>query len=175
MNNPNHSKKIQSRRFNSLRHPDADYSDIGAYFVTLCTCSREHLFGEIDNEQMQCNSLGQIVWNVWNNLPVHYPEIAISSAIVMPDHFHGIIEINGEVREPPLRIHSQPRRIMTIPLVVGYFKMQTAKQINILRNSQGTSVWQRNYYDRIIESDDEYGAISEYVLTNPLRWGLDKD
>ncbi len=93
----------------------------------------------------------------------------------MPDHFHGIIEIVGDVHEPPLLNHSQPRRVMTIPLVVGYFKMNTAKQINNVRETPGNYVWQRNYYDKIIESDEDYGSISEYILTNPSRWGLDKD
>jgi putative transposase len=175
MNNPNHSKVTYPRRLNSLRHPDADYSELGAYFITLCTHNRENLFGKIYNEQMQCNNLGMIVWQIWENLPVQYPNITIDSAILMPDHFHGIIEISGEVREPPLQPHNQPRRIMTIPMVVGYLKMNTAKQINVIRETPGASVWQRNYYDRIIESDEEFGAISEYILTNPSRWGLDKD
>ncbi len=195
MNNPNHSKVTYPRRLNSQRHPEADYSEIGAYFITLCAHNRENLFGEIHTEQMHCNTFGIIVWNVWKSLPLRYPEISINSAIVMPNHFHGIIEIVGEVHadfaspsgfcewdepplrqnEPPQQSHPQPRRVMTIPLVVGYFKMNAAKQINLMRGTLGTPVWQRNYYDKIIESDEEYGAISEYILRNPLRWGVDKD
>jgi len=177
-------KEIQPRRLNSLRHPDANYSEIGAYFITLCTRRREHVFGDIYNNQMRCNNFGFIIWKIWKTLPLRYPEISIDSAIVMPDHFHGIIIINtmvGEVHEPPLpnqpllQPHPQPCRITTIPLVVGYFKMNAAKQINLMRKTQGTPVWQRNYYDKIIQSDEDYGAISEYILTNPFRWGLDKD
>jgi len=175
MDQPISKKVIPPRRLNSLRHPDADYSEISAYFITLCTRNRDHLFGELYNDQMHCNKFGLIVWEIWKNLPIRYPEISIDSAIVMPNHFHGILEIIGEVREPPLQSHPQPRRIMTIPLVVGYFKMNAAKQINSMRNTPGTPVWQRNYYDKIIESDEEYGAISEYIITNPRRWGLDKD
>ncbi len=175
MDNPISKKIIQPRRLNSLRHPEADYSGFGAYFITLCTRNRQHLFGEIVNEQMHCNEIGVIIWQVWKSLPARYPMISVSSAIVMPDHFHGIIEIVGDVHERPLQSHPQPRRIMTIPLVVGYFKMNTAKQINYNRKTTGTHVWQRNYYDKIIGSDEDYGAISEYILTNPSRWGLDKD
>ena len=184
MDKHNLSRETQPRRLNSLRHPDADYSAIGAYFITICTRHKEHLFGEIYHEHMQCNEFGLVVWYTWKSLSVRFPQISISSAIVMPNHFHGIIEINGLVGEvhepllpiqPPQQSHPQPRRVMTIPLVVGYYKMQTAKQINLLRKTQGKSVWQRNYYDKIIESDDEYDAISEYILTNPSRWGLDKD
>ena len=173
------NNSIKPRRLNSLRYSDADYSEIGAYFITLCTHNREHLFGEIYVEQMQCNDFGKIVWTIWKSLPSRYPQISIESAVVMPNHFHGIIEIVGEVHEPPLRSlrqqHPQPRRIMMIPLVVGYFKMNTAKQINIIRKTPGNPVWQRNYYYKIIESDEEFDAIEEYILTNPLRWGLDKD
>jgi REP element-mobilizing transposase RayT len=184
MDQPIPKKIIQPRRLNSLRRPDADYSAIGAYFITICARNRAPLFGDIFDEQMHCNEFGKVVWQTWKSLPTRFPQISIDSAIVMPDHFHGIIEINdlvGEVHEPPLpdqpplRSHSQPRRVMTIPLVVGYLKMQTAKLINLLRNMHGTSVWQRNYYDKIIESDENYAAISEYILTNPSRWGMDKD
>ncbi|MHB8087426.1 MAG: transposase [Anaerolineaceae bacterium] len=190
MDKHNLSRETQPRRLNSLRHPDADYSAIGAYFITICTRHKDHLFGEIYNEHMHCNAFGMIVWDIWKSLPLSYSEISVDTAIVMPNHFHCIIVINNTVEavhepprigysficdEPPLRSHTQPRRVMTIPLVVGYFKMNAAKQINYLRETQGTHVWQRNYYDKIIESDDEYDAISEYILTNPSRWGLDKD
>lgn len=64
---------------------------------------------------------------------------------------------------------------MTIPLIIGYLKMNTAKRINLLRKTPGERLWQRGYYDRIVRIDREYDSIVEYILTNPLRWGLDKD
>ena len=64
---------------------------------------------------------------------------------------------------------------MLLPLVIGYFKMNSAKQINLLRDTPGIPVWQRNYYDHIITTDQEYDAIVEYINTNPINWGMDKE
>lgn len=64
---------------------------------------------------------------------------------------------------------------MTIPLVIDYLKMNSAKQINQLRKTPGEPVWQRGYFDRIVRVDREYDATLEYILTNPSRWGIDKD
>jgi putative transposase len=195
-------------RPNSLRHPQADYSDPGAYFVTLCTHGRLPVFGEIVAGKFRGNDFSRIVWEVWRSIPERYPRISIDAAIVMPDHFHGIIFIHeqpisqpvGAVHEPFNRqnrpgiipvgaIHELPlhgvgdrelslraqRRLMTIPLVIGYFKMNTAKRINDLRGTPGNHLWQRGYYDRILRIDKEYDALVEYILTNPQRWGVDKD
>lgn len=169
--------QIPTHRRNTLRHPAADYSDPGAYFITLCTLDRDPLFGEISNAEMHCNPFGAILWEVWNSLPTRYPQISIDTAIVMPDHLHGIIILHPvrEVHEPPLQTHSQPRRIMTIPLIVGYLKMNTAKRINAMRNTPGVPIWHRNYFDRILRDDLDYDTISEYILTNPHRWGIDQD
>lgn len=81
-------------RPNSLRHPQADYSDPGAYFVTLCTQGREPVFGEITQNVFHGNDYSGIVWEVWRSIP-EYPQLSIDAAIVMPDHFHGIIVIHS--------------------------------------------------------------------------------
>ena len=181
-------KILKPRRYNSLRHPEFDYSDSGAYFVTTCTRNHESLFGVIKNGQMYCNELGLIVWDIWKSLPIRYQRVTLDAAIVMPDHFHGIVLIHdpiipkirpvGEVHEPPLRnmLNQQlHQRKMLLPLIMGYFKMNTAKKINLLRGKPGTPVWQRNYYDRALRDDKDCDDLIEYILTNPLRWGFDKD
>lgn len=176
------------RRPNTLRHPAADYSSPGANFVTLCTQNGDPLFGEVNNGEMRCSPFGGMVWGMWKSLPARYDGISIDAAIVMPDHFHGIIVIHDQpssvvgavhepplLKQPPLRNHPQPRRIMTIPLIIGYLKMNTAKRINDVRGTPGERVWQRGYYDRIVRIDREYDATVEYILTNPSRWGMDMD
>ena len=64
---------------------------------------------------------------------------------------------------------------MLLPNVIGYFKMKTGKRINQLRARPGAAVWQRNYYEHIIRSEDELGKIREYIATNPLRWLSDPE
>jgi hypothetical protein len=81
-------------------------------------------------------------------------------------------------RELPLRDESQSRaqrRRMTLPLVVGYFKMNTAKQINTLLNSSGVPIWQRNYYEHIIRNTDEHDRIQFYIESNIDNWTTDDE
>jgi len=169
----------------SIRIPDFDYSQPGAYFITLVAQGRERLFGEIKIGEMHLSEAGRIVWEIWNSLPARYPQVGVGTASVMPDHFHGIVKILaipfGAIHELPqtelprqMRVTDQmERRRMTLPLVVGYFKMNTAKRINLLRGLEGVPVWQRNYYERIIRDDGEYDRIHRYIEANPSNW--DKD
>jgi hypothetical protein len=62
----------------------------------------------------------------------------------------------------------------SIPTIVRGFKSATTKQINLLRNTPGMLVWQRNYYEHVIRNDDSYYSIAEYIRANPARWPEDK-
>lgn len=64
---------------------------------------------------------------------------------------------------------------MTIPLVVGYFKMNAAKRINEILGSQGIPVWQRNYYGHIIRDDEEHNRIHLYIEANVDNWVIDEE
>ena len=77
----------------SLRLPDFDYSQPGAYFITMVTYKRQPLFGAITDGEMFPNDAGKIVWEVWKLLPGRYPNISLDEAVVMPNHFHGIVII----------------------------------------------------------------------------------
>ena len=61
---------IHHRR--SIRIKDHDYTQPGAYFVTICTQNRECLFGQIVNGKMQLNDAGLMVQSNWKNLPTFY-------------------------------------------------------------------------------------------------------
>jgi len=180
----------QGRRRRSIRLPDYDYSQPGAYFITIVTWRRESLFGEIIDGEMRLNDAGRIVWDVWQSLPARYPQIGLGAAVVMPNHFHGIVIITETpvgvihelplrelpLRELPLRVTDQKeRRRMTLPLVVGYFKMNTAKRINKALSSEGIPVWQRNYYEHIIRNDEEHDRIHLYIESNIDNWAMDDE
>jgi len=73
-----------------------DYSQDGAYFVTICTQNRVNLFGEIIEETVLLNPLGEIVKQAWFELPRHYHNIELDGFVVMPTHVLGIIFRVGE-------------------------------------------------------------------------------
>ena len=93
----------------SLRLPDYDYSQPGAYFVTIVTGRRKCLFGEIENGTIKLSILGQIVEKVWENLPERFPNIICDNYIIMPNHIHGIIEIIAAGFAPAENIIRQPQ------------------------------------------------------------------
>ncbi len=84
---------IHHRR--SIRLKGYDYSQPGAYFLTLCTQDRKCLYGEIVDDKMCLNDAGQMVQTVWNEIPAYYPGIDIDAFMIMPNHIHGIIKIVG--------------------------------------------------------------------------------
>jgi REP element-mobilizing transposase RayT len=91
-NDMTYNSDIHHRR--SIRLKDYDYSQAGAYFVTICTWNKEYVFGEIDSGNMSLNAYGQVTTTCWRDLPKHYPHIELDEFVVMPNHTHGIIVIN---------------------------------------------------------------------------------
>ena len=173
-----------------------DYSQPGAYFVTICSHRRDPIFGTLHERSIKLNRAGQIVTTWWRLLPYRYPRITLDEFVVMPDHIHAIVIISdlahssvGEIHEFPLRVEPESptlpditavksetriaRRRMILPLVIGYFKMNTAKAINGFRTTPGVPVWQRSYYERIIRNQIELNQVREYILNNPLALDLD--
>ena len=75
------------------------------------------------------------------------------------------------IRELPLQVG---RRNMLLSKIIGYIKMQSAKQINILRDTSGKSLWQRNFYDYMIRNEKSLYKIRKYMVNNPLTWNNDQ-
>lgn len=82
---------IHHRR--SIRLRGYDYSQAGFYFVTICCQNREHLFGEIDNGKMALNDAGEMINNEWLKLTERFENIKLHEHVIMPNHFHAILEI----------------------------------------------------------------------------------
>ena len=84
---------IHHRR--SIRLKGYDYSQAGAYFITICTKNRECMFGDILDGKMVLNHAGDMIQTVWDEIPLYYAGIDIDEFAVMPNHIHGIIVIVG--------------------------------------------------------------------------------
>jgi hypothetical protein len=87
----NASPGLHHRR--SIRLPDFDYTQDGAYFVTLCTQDREYLFGVIEGGEMVLNDFGVIVREEWEKSAAIRAEIELGEFVVMPNHVHAIVII----------------------------------------------------------------------------------
>ncbi len=88
----------------SIRLGGYDYSQPGAYFITLCTHNRQCLFGDVVNGKMVLNGYGKIVEHCWLEIPQHFEHVELDEYVVMPNHIHGIIIIKnvGAIHELPL-------------------------------------------------------------------------
>ena len=64
---------------------------------------------------------------------------------------------------------------MLLPKLVGYLKMNSAREINLILDSSGVPVWQRNYYEHIIRTEDELERIRKYIYCNPGQWDQDDE
>ncbi len=102
-------------RISPARAPWHNY-DGGAYFVTICTHNREHFFGEIivstDTKhtdmqsvevQMRLSAIGQYACDQFSNVGEHYPYAEIPLFVVMPDHIHAIVMVDGRKTPYPRR------------------------------------------------------------------------
>jgi putative transposase len=101
----------QEFRRQSIRLENYDYSSNGAYFVTICTAQRLHLFGEIVNATMQLHDFRKIAHDYWLELPNHFPQILLDEFVIMPNHVHGIILIQSEQLGEPMSVgarHASP-------------------------------------------------------------------
>ena len=82
-------------RIESIRLQGYDYSQPGAYFITIVTHNRQCLFGNIVDGEMMLNEFGVLVKNEWLKTGIIRPNIVIDAFVVMPNHLHGILIITG--------------------------------------------------------------------------------
>lgn len=187
---------LQKRR--SIRLQGYDYSQAGAYFVTICTQNRACLFGDIVDGEMRLNDAGRMVQTVWDEIPRRGANIDLDTFIVMPNHIHGILVFHGRgescIRPDPEssgdhRVDAdhagdhKDRPYGTLPGTVGRI-VQAFKSIATHEYIQGVKqngwssfsgkLWQRNYWEHIVRNETELIRIREYIRNNPAKWELDK-
>jgi REP element-mobilizing transposase RayT len=177
----------EKHRRSSIRLKDYDYSQAGAYFVTICTHNRECLFGEIGDGEMGLNEPGIMVISGWEQLNERFTAVRIDAYVVMPNHIHGVIWLVGAPLVGALDdgIRATTRRATTrvaptLGDVVGAFKSITTDEYIRGVKMLGWApfpgrLWQRNYYEHIIRSDKALNAIRAYIQANPCQWQDDPE
>ena len=82
----------------SIRLKGYDYSELGAYFVTICSWNRECLFGDIVDGEMRLNEYGVVAEGCLNEIHEHFKYVSLDCNIVMPNHVHLIMVIGHSGR-----------------------------------------------------------------------------
>jgi REP element-mobilizing transposase RayT len=162
--------EVHHRR--SIRLKGYDYSQNGAYFVTMCSWNREMIFGDISHGEIHLNDCGRIIEPIWPWLGKQYPYLQLIEYVIMPNHFHGILlfdrSMGGSRTAPTGR--SKP-----LGRILGAFKTRSTKLVNEFRQTPGTPLWQRNFYERIIRNESELNRIADYIVANPENWADDEN
>ncbi len=180
-------------RIPSARWQPWDYGSDAAYFITVCTKNREHYFGEIENGKMCLSHVGILADVFWHEIKNHSKNVELDSFVVMPNHIHGILILDGNNNDgnavetthalSPQQQSPQPtnetighQRFQnqgknTVSSIIGSYKSAISKHANRL----GLIIdWQSRFYEHIIRDDAEYSRIAEYIEANISNWITDK-
>jgi len=166
----------------SIRLPGYDYGQAGLYFITICTKNRQNFFGEIKNQKLHLNSVGNIVFHEWYKTAEIRHNIILDAFQIMPNHIHGIIIIsknneNSSFSSTKLnrkfshKFGPQHNNLFTI---IGGFKSAVKVKANKNQNEIFFE-WQSRFFDRIIRNKDELYRIRNYILDNPKNWKKDQN
>ena len=187
--NSKHDKFLGKYRKQSARAMWHDY-DGRLYFVTICTKERVHYFGEISENEMHLTEVGQYVVEQIRNVQVHYNYAKIPLWVVMPNHLHAIVIIDGDNIPYKRRVVKtldgsmvESRRATTLQqrgianmqgwlsVVVGGIKSAVTK----FANERGIPfVWQTRFHDHIVRDICEMNQIADYIENNVQKWEMDK-
>lgn len=157
-----------------------DYTQPGAYFITICTKHRQCLFGDIVAGEMQLNNLGKIAFNCGQEIPKHFSHIKLDAFVVMPNHLHAILLITHKPLGtqdscvPTTEQFSKPVP-GSISTVIRTYKAAVSREINIISDTKGQSIWQRNLYEHIGRDEKSLDNIRQYIIENPQRWAKDSE
>lgn len=146
------------------RLKDFDYSRGGAVFITICVENRNKILSEITkNDTNECiltlTESGKIVESAINGIPNKYPCFTVDNYVIMPDHIHFILT----------KDNLTPSDITTTQ-VIGWFKYIVTSEINKLNNTPGKKIFQRSFYNHIIEGEKDYMQHWNYIYENPFNW-----
>ena len=167
-----YNSTIHHRR--SIRLKGYDYAQAGMYFVTICVQDKICRFGHIANDEMVLNEYGAIAYDEWPKLADRFHNFELDVFQIMPNHMHGIIVLNTVGSGTGTGASPDPT---TIGDIVGAYKSLVANAclaIYKAKNEMMGKLWQQNYYEHIIRTEEAYQTISEYIVNNPAKWLDDK-
>jgi len=185
MNNQLHRRSCRLKGF--------DYTQAGAYFLTMVAHDRACVFGEIIDETAQLSAVGQMITREWQRLAHRFLTAELDAWVVMPNHVHGIIVITDREERPGLNTsdHPDPSHISihsqvtveqfgapvagSIPTMIRAFKASTTIRYRRMNQDKAAVLWQQNYYEHVIRSDLEWENIRDYIHNNPNRWAEDRE
>ncbi|RYX86198.1 hypothetical protein EON83_02955 [bacterium] len=138
-------------RIETTRKTGRDYSEAGWYFVTICERDKSPVFGTLVEGTVELSPLGELVARCWQQVPSDFDDVVLDEWIIMPDHFHALIWLDGS----------------SLSQIINGFKGRVTRLNR--QEDLGDFTWQSRFHDRIIRTQKELDAARHYIITNPER------
>lgn len=151
----------------NVRLKEYDYSNPGAYFITLCTDGRKKILSDIIVGQglapaeTNLTLYGKIAEKQLFCLEERFDYVKIDKYVIMPDHIHAIIVLKELTAEASLR--------PTIPDILCVYKSLTTRDCK-KAGFKEKRLFQSSFFDHVIRNRQDYEEIWNYIDTNPCRW-----
>jgi putative transposase len=127
---------------------------------------------------MRENSLGQLLGARWLEIPNHFPNVELDIFVVMPNHMHGMVLLRRPVapEEEQLKFSRFGKpQVGALATIVRTFKAEVTRAARRRFHRPELTIWQANYYERVLRDGKEYADACRYIAGNPLRWKFDKE
>ena len=182
------TEKFQDKyRVSSARLKNWDYGKNGAYFITICTQNKDHLFGDIVGENTEAlfnpNELGALANFFWLEIIKQFPFVELGNFVIMPNHIHGIIIIKKSTDIKGITVQDQslfsgviaennnPMMQDNVSRIIRWYKGRCAYEMRKLNH---VFAWQSRFHEHIIRNTESFENIQNYIVNNPQNWLDDK-
>jgi putative transposase len=143
------------------RLAEYDYTQPGAYFITINTHKKNNLSGYLANNSVDLNIFGIIASSCWREIPVHFANTQLDEFIFMPNHMHGIIwiAVSGDTACCVSTEKQQGN--------LEKFGKPVTRLIH--REKEDLRIWQSNYFEHVIRNNDDLDKTREYIHYNAFN------
>lgn len=151
------------------KHPrlkDYDYSQNGAYYITICVEDHQCLLGRIENQRVCLSDYGETAKKYIEEIETHYQFVRLVNYVVMPNHVHLLIQKDIPPHIVLQENGNNQKKTASIDTIIHAFKRLTTKEI-------GHSIWQASFYEHVIRNLSDIQRVSDYIGANPRRWRTD--
>ena len=139
----------------SPRIPGYDYCATNFYFITICTCNKQCIFGDPG----ELNWMGKCAEEYLRKITELHPNIRLDKYVVMPNHVHAILDVQNQEQNTDLVV------------IIGQYKSAVTKKVR--EKKPEFDVWQRSFHDHVIRNQKTYEKIWMYIEDNPRKWEED--
>ena len=135
-----------------------DYSSASSYLLTITTKGRAPVLSEIvyrglyEPATVKLLPCGTVTEKYLLHIPDVYPNVTLDNYVIMPDHVHILLTIERNA-----------------PDNKGTDKIIRATKAMITREI-GRSIWQKDFYDVIADTEELFLRCDRYIDENPAAW-----